>query len=212
MGSKIRFEGKTRSRFFSGMRRRLGELRRKTEDSLEVAIDTMMLDRVDSYFRIEEGLGEIERMTNLIEEELDGVDELTYAQRMDARLEFIEDRFEDFDSEIRERPKRRRRKINLFDFFNAAGGGAGGSGDVSEAKGEIRSHDQAYEALGLEYGSSMVAITRAFRERAKKLHPDIRNGDQSLEPQLRRIIEAYQWLRADSSIPRTEAHGTENSR
>ena len=194
------------------MRRRLGELRRKTEDSLEVAIDTMMLDRSDSFFRIEEGLVEIERMTDLIEEERDEVEELTHAQRMDARLEFIEDRFEDFDSEVRERPKRRRRKINLFDFFNAAGGGAGGSGDISEAHGEIRSHDQAYEALGLEYGSSMVAITRAFRERAKKIHPDIRNGDTSMEPQLRRIIEAYQWLRADSSIPRTEAHGTENSR
>ena len=86
LGSRIRFEGKTRSRFFSGMRRRLGELRRKTEDSLEVAIDTMMLDRIDSFFRIEEGLEEIDRMTKLIEEELDGVEELTHAQRMDARL------------------------------------------------------------------------------------------------------------------------------
>ena len=56
----------------------------------------------------------------------------------------------------------------------------------------------------------MATITRAFRYRAKKLHPDINNGDRTAEPELRRIIEAYQYLRADSTIPRTEGQVNEN--
>jgi len=145
-------------------------------------------------------------MIAIIEEELDEVVEVTHAQRLDARLEFVEDRFEEFDSEIYQRPRRRRRKINLFDFFKRA---TGGGGDPMASRGEINSHDEAYKALGLEFDSSMAAVTRAFRQQAKKLHPDINNGDRSAEPELRRIIEAYQYLRADSTIPRTEADGPE---
>ncbi len=199
------FDERAQARYFSGMRRRIIELRTQSERSLDFAIDTMMLERAESYLKVETGLVEIERMVTLIEEELGEVRELTHAQRLDARLEFIEDRFEDFDSEIYQRPKRRRRKINLFDFFKKATG----SGEAAASQGEINSHQEAYAALGLEFGSSMVAVTRAFRQKAKKLHPDINKGDRSAEPQLRRIIEAYQFLRADSTIPRTDAHGTE---
>ena len=195
------FDGRAKARYFSGMRRRLMELKAKSETSLDFAIDTMMLERAESYIHVEKGLEEIERMITIIEEELDEVMELSHAQRLEARLEFIEDRFEDFDSEIYQRPKRRRRKINLFDFFKRTSGG----GDPLAPQGEINSHVEAYAALGLEFGSSMAAITRAFRQRAKKLHPDFNHGDRSAEPELRRIIEAYQYLRADSTVPRTEA-------
>lgn len=196
------FDETSRARFNSGMRRRLGELQAKTEESLNFAIETMMMDRIESYFRVEEGLAEIDRMVVLIQEELDGICEFTQAQRLESRLEFIEDRFEDFESEIRQRPKRRRRRINLFNFFKAAGGGGG---DPTSPKGEIQSAPEAYRVLRLEFGSPMTTVTRAFRQKAKKLHPDSRNGDQSSEPELRRIIEAYQYLKADLSIPRTEA-------
>lgn len=204
------FDERARSKFFSGMRRRIVELKAKSESSLDFAIDTMMLEREESYFLVENGLMEIEHMIAIIAEELEEVQELNHAQRLDARLEFVEDRFEEFDSEIYQRPKRRRRKINLFDFFKKATGGSGG--DPMAPQGEINSHEDAYKALGLEYGSSMAAVTRTFRQRAKTLHPDYNNGDRSAEPELRRIIEAYQWLRADSSIPRTEARGPENDR
>jgi DnaJ domain len=202
------FDERTKSRYFSGMRRRIVELKSKFETSMDFAIDTMMLEREESYFFVEKGLEEVERMIAIIEEELDEVVELNHAQRLEARLEFVEDRFEEFDSEIYQRPKRRRRKINLFDFFKKATGGMGG--DPTASQGEINSHEQAYHALGLEFGASMAAITRAFRLRAKKLHPDINQGNRSDEPELRRIIEAYQYLRADSTIPRTEAQGTES--
>jgi len=201
------FDKRAKARYFSGMRRRISELKSKSETSMDFAIDTMMMERVESYIHVENGLEEVERMIAIIEEELDDVVEVTHAQRLDARLEFVEDRFEEFDSEIYQRPKRRRRKINLFNFFKQATGGGGG--DPLGSRGEINSHEEAYRALGLEFGTSMAAITRAFRQRAKKLHPDINNGDRTAEPELRCIIEAYQYLRADSTIPRTESDGPE---
>ena len=185
---------KNRLRFVAGMNRRIADLRTKTEESLDFAIDTMFQDRVDSYFRVEEGLAEIDRMLNLIECDVEETYEMTAAQRLESRLEFIEDRFDEFDSEIRQRPRRRRRKINLFNFFKAAGGGGN---EPTTSKGEIQSSVEAYSALGVEFGSSMSAVTRAFRQQVKKIHPDIRNGDRSSEPELRRIIEAYQYLKHD---------------
>lgn len=201
------FDNRTKARYFSGMRRRIGVLKSKSETSMDYAIDNMMLERAESYFQVEIGLEEVDRMVLIIEEELEEVVELSHAQRLDARLEFVEDRFEEFDSEIYQRPKRRRKKINLFDFFKKATGG--GSGNPMESQGEINSHIDAYEALELPFDSSMAAVTRAFRQKAKKLHPDINNGDRTAEPELRRIIEAYQYLRADSSIPRTDSDGPE---
>ena len=199
---------RVKARYVSGMRRRIIELQAKSETSLDVAIDTMMLERAESYIQVEQGLLEIERMVNLIEKELEEVVELNHAQRLEARLEFIEDRFEDFDSEIYQRPKRRRRRINLFDFFKRATGG----GSSMAVPGAINSHEEAYQALGLAFGSSMATVTRAFRQQAKKLHPDINHGDRSAEPELRCIIEAYQYLRADSTLPRTDADDAETEK
>ncbi len=200
------FDERIKARYVSNMRRRIGALRAKCESSLECAIDRMMLASSEGYVKVETGLAEIDRMVTLIEGELREIRELVHAQRLEARLEFIEDRFEDFDSEIYQRPKRRRRTINLFAFFQRTAGG----GAPTMSQGEIGSHEDAYQALGLECGSSMAAVTRAFRQKAKMLHPDINHGDRSAEPALRRVIEAYQFLRADSTIPRTEAHGTED--
>jgi DnaJ-domain-containing protein 1 len=195
------FNARTFGKFQVGMRRRIVELRAKTEDCLDVAIDSMMVDRVDSFFRIEEGLTEIDRSLTLIEEEMAHVVDLSSAQRLDSRLEFMEDRFEEFDSEVRQRPRRRRRRINMADFFKAAGGGWG---EAQGTHGDINNPTDAYAALEVEYGSSLSVVTRAFRNRAKKLHPDARRGDRSLEPELRRIIEAYQFLKEHLSLSNME--------
>src|SRR5919198_875105 len=168
------FDARKQARYQTGMRRRIELLRSKTEDSLDVAIESMMQERVDSYFKIEEGLEEITRMLGLIEEELGQIQDLTSAMRLESRLEFVEDRFEELDSEVRQRPRRRRRRISLADFFRAAGGASGGG-----ARGEIQTSEQAFDVLGLEYGGSMSAVTAAFRQRAKTLHPDARSGDRS---------------------------------
>lgn len=196
------FNARTFAKFQVGIRKRIVELRAKTEDCLEVAIDSMMEDRVDSYFRVEEGLNEIDRSLGLIEEELAVITDLSSCQRLDSRLEFMEDRFEEFDSEVRQRPRRRRRRVNMADFFKAAGGG--GWGEAAGAHGGINNPTDAFAALGIENGSSLAAVTRAFRNRAKKLHPDARRGDRSSEPELRRMLEAYQFLKEYLSLSNTE--------
>jgi DnaJ-like protein len=185
-----------RRKFVAGMSRRIAKLRDQSEQSLDFAIETMFQERTEAYLHVEQGLIEVDRMLGLVEGELEDITELTTAQRLESRLEFIEDRFEEFESEIRQRPRRRRHKINLFNFFKAAGG-SGGEGEPTSVRGEIRSSVQAYEVLGVEFGSPLPVVTRAFRERAKKIHPDIRQGDRSSEPELRRIIEAYQFLKTD---------------
>ena len=82
----------------------------KAEDSLELAVDTMMEERVDSFFRVEQGLEEVIKSLVQIEEEIGQISDLSGAMRLESRLEFVEDRWDDFDSEIRERPRRRRRR------------------------------------------------------------------------------------------------------
>ena len=183
-----------RRKFVRGMTRRIIQLRAQTEKSLDFAIETMFQERTEAYLHVEQGLLEVDRMLALVEEEVEHICELNAAHRLESRLEFIEDRFEEFESEIRQRPRRRRNKINLFNFFKAA---AGGGGDPMTPAGEVRSAVQAYEVLEIEFGSSLAAVTRAFRDRAKKLHPDSRQGDRSSEPELRKIIEAYQYLKTE---------------
>ena len=170
-----------------GMRRRIGMLRAKNVDSIDFAVDFMMQERVDSYFRVEPGLEEVELSLQQIEEELEQVRDVSGAIRLESRLEFVEDRWDELDSEVRERPRRRRRKINLADFLKAAGGEGSSTGATNE-------------------------VTNAFRQRAKELHPDSRNGDRSSEPELRRILEAYQFLKEYLSLSNTEppiSRGTE---
>ena len=60
------FNERSKVRFFSGMRRRIIELKSKSESSLEFAIDNMMLERAESYIYVEKGLGEIERMVAMV--------------------------------------------------------------------------------------------------------------------------------------------------
>jgi hypothetical protein len=185
-----------------GMRRRIGMLRAKNVDSMEFAVDFMMQERVDSYFRVEPGLEEVERSLQQIEEELEQVRDVSGAIRLESRLEFVEDRWDELDSEVRERPRRRRRKINLADFLKAAGG----EGSSTGATNEVTNAYDAYQILGL------ADVTTSFRQRAKELHPDSRNGDRSSEPELRRILEAYQFLKEYLSLSNTEppiSRGTE---
>ena len=188
-------------KFRNGMNKRIGSLRSKTEDSMEVAVDTMMEERVDSYFRIEQGLDEIIKSLLQIEEELEQICDLSGAMRLESRLEIVEERWDDLDSEIRERPRRRRRRISLADMLKAAGGGGG---DLSQSSGSVNNAVDAYAIMGVEFGSSLAEVTAAFRHKAKLLHPDANQGDRSSEPELRRMLDAYQFLKEYLSLSNTE--------
>ena len=182
------------------MRKRIDSLRAKTEDSMDIAVDIMMQERVDSYFRVEQGLDEIVKSLSQIEEELEEIRDLSGATRLESRLEFIEDRWDDLDSEIRERPRRRRRRVSLADMLKAASG----SGDLSQSSGSVNNAVDAYAIMGVEFGSSLSEVTAAFRHKAKLLHPDANNGDRSSEPELRRMLDAYQFLKEYLSLSNTE--------
>jgi DnaJ domain len=188
-------------KFRNGMQKRIGSVRSQTEDSMEAAVDTMMQERIDSYFRIEQGLEEIVKSLLQIEEELEEIRDLAGAMRLESRLEFVEDRWDDLDSEIRERPRRRRRKISLADMLKAA---SGGGGNLSQSPGSVNNAVDAYAIMGVEFGSSLADVTTAFRQKAKLLHPDANNGDRRSEPQLRRMLEAYQFLKEYLSLSNSE--------
>jgi len=188
-------------KFRQGMQNRIGSLRSKAEESLDAAVDTMMEERVDGFFQVEQGLEEIIRSLVEIEEELAVIRDLSGAMRLESRLEFVEDRWDEFDSEIRERPRRRRRKINLADMLKAA---SGGGGALSDNPNSINNAVDAYGVMGVEFGSSLADVTAAFRIKAKQLHPDANNGDRSSEPELRRMLEAYQFLKEYLSLSNTD--------
>lgn len=55
---------------------------------------------------------------------------------------------------------------------------------------------RALEALGLDEEADKAAVRRRFKEMAKRLHPDLNEGDRSREDKLRAIIDAYNYLKS----------------
>lgn len=55
---------------------------------------------------------------------------------------------------------------------------------------------KALETLGLEPGVEKAAVRSRFKELAKRLHPDLNEGDRSREDKLRAIIDAYNYLKS----------------
>ena len=68
----------------------------------------------------------------------------------------------------------------------------GGSGDGSRSADEMR----ALEVLGLEADADFAAIKKAYRARAKEVHPDVKPGDAEAAKQFQLIQTSYEVLRA----------------
>ena len=51
-----------------------------------------------------------------------------------------------------------------------------------------------YELLGVRHDASALEIKKAFREKAKRLHPDVAGSSREAESRMRKLITAYETL------------------
>jgi hypothetical protein len=77
-------------------------------------------------------------------------------------------------------------------FASAAHYGWAGSGDGSRSRDELR----ALDLLGLEPDADFDTVKRAWRGKAKEVHPDLRPGDEAAAEAFRALQLAYEVLRA----------------
>lgn len=174
------------------IKRHLSELKRSLQLDLTFAFEYFYESRAHTYFSYEEKIHDFEVLFLTIEDQVDDASTLSDLTRTAERLAYVEDRLDELQSQIYNRPRRRRRKPFSFgDFFNRFTQNGGGS----EAQGEVSSLAEAYHILGLEEGAGLAGVTAAFRRFAKEYHPDTRGGDRSSEKELRKVMDAYQLIK-----------------
>src|SRR6266545_7959971 len=89
------------------LKKRVVEITARSAEDLDQAFDKYIHEQPDLYFKLEEGLEEVHQTIALVGEELDGSSGLAELERLDRRIEYIEERFEDLESELFGRPRRR---------------------------------------------------------------------------------------------------------
>ena len=100
------------------------------------------------------------------------------------------DYFEGLDKAEREGRAKAERSENAG-YAEAQHYGWASSGDGSRSADEMR----ALEVLGLESDASFDAVKKAWRTRAKQVHPDIRPGDEVAAKEFLKLQLAYDVLR-----------------
>jgi hypothetical protein len=177
----------------AGVNTRIDALRVRIQESLSYTLDRLFSEAQDTYFTIEDQLEEMDRLLTTLWEDAARTHDKPGLRRLSERVSFLEDRFEEVDSALRGRPRRVRRKFSFYSFFQQWQDG------TSEARysAEVSSRTEAYQILGVEAGCPLSEITKAFRKSLKSLHPDVRGGDRSAEPELRKLIAAYTFIKKD---------------
>ncbi|MEM6382938.1 MAG: J domain-containing protein [Pseudomonadota bacterium] len=86
------------------------------------------------------------------------------------------------------------------DPFGVFGGASASSPEAARARQKTRTVGNAarksFSTLGLDTDSDAEAIKARFKDLAKRLHPDLNQGDRATEERLRDVIQAYNTLKA----------------
>lgn len=114
-----------------------------------------------------------------------------FCQRHAAEYNAKWDYFEGLEEAERQERARAEQRDNSG-YAEAAHYGWAGSGDGTRSADEVR----ALDLLGLENDADFTAIKKAYRERAKLVHPDVKPGDAEAAKQFHAIQLAYEVLRA----------------
>ena len=81
-----------------------------------------------------------------------------------------------------------------FGFFDEPPG-AGGREEPERRRKPRALEQQALETLDLPWTASLNEIKARYKELVKRHHPDANGGDRSAEERLRKVIQAYDYLR-----------------
>jgi len=117
-------------------------------------------------------------------------DKWYFCQKHAAEYNSKWDYFEGLDkAEKAERAKAERQENSGYAEANHYGWG--GSGDGTRSGDEMR----ALELLELDSDADFEAVKKAYRQRAKQVHPDVRPGDDEAAKQFQALQVAYEVLR-----------------
>ncbi len=177
------------------MRDLIESLIRKSMAGMDLAMDKMFALQPETYLRYEERFSELARLLECLQLELKSVDSWSELDRIQRRVYFLEERFEDIDSVLRKRPRRSRSRFSMDNLFRVSQGGPGRSRSASRVDENGLSLEEACEVLGIDISAKLPEIRKKFRTLMKELHPDIRMGDRSKEGQMRKILAAYEVLK-----------------
>lgn len=114
-----------------------------------------------------------------------------FCQRHAAEYNSNWDYFEGLEKAEKEE-RARAERAESAGYAEASHYGWGGSGDGSRSADEMR----ALEVLELEADADFAAIKKAYRAKAKMVHPDVKPGDAEAAAEFQKLQVAYEVLRA----------------
>lgn len=113
-----------------------------------------------------------------------------FCQRHAAEYNSKWDYFEGLDKAEKEQ-RAKAERAESAGYAEAQHYGWAGSGDGSRSADEMR----ALDLLGLEPDADFAAVRKAYRSRAKEVHPDVKPGDAEAARQFQSLQLAYEILR-----------------